>query len=141
MKLNIFVTEPDDRFDQNIPLGGLGNIDTFVEDAECTEIQLESSDFLPMINIVEVLGKLATKLRHGGVISVTCTDLLDMGRVITERTYSTEELNAAIYGEYHNPKRSALPLNELVNLLKSFDLKIIKKRMQHSNNYVEAIRE
>ena len=140
MKLNIFVTEPKSRFDQNIPLSGLSNIDNFVEDSECMEIVVESLDYIPMSQIVGVLEKLVTKLRHGGTISITGTDLLDMGRVIVERLYTTEELNEAIFGE-GLPKRSSLPLEELTNLLKSFGLKIMKKRLQSSMNYVEAIRE
>jgi len=139
MKLNIFVTEPDKAYDQNISLSDLPNIDMVVNDAECTQITLESLDYIPMVHLLPVLEKLVSKLRHGGTISVTGTDLLDMGRVITERGFSTEQLNEAIYGA-DLPKRSSIPLTELANLLKSFDLKIVKKRMQSSMNYVEATR-
>ena len=122
-------------------VGGVENLDEFVEDSEATEIlALDIIDFLPPDLVLPTIQHWITKLRHGGKIVIGGKDLWQISKALYYKIINTKQANEAIHGNEKKLRHNQLTMEELTSILEKQDLKILKKRINSLDMSVEAQR-
>lgn len=120
--------------------GNFKTLEGVVEVGEVTELLADTmTDFLPANDLFQTLKNWSGLLRHGGRIIVGGTDLYEVCRKTVIQELNIREANVLLYGN-HVRKLGQMSLGDLVEILKSFGLKILTKRVDGVNMVVEAIR-
>jgi hypothetical protein len=127
-------TEDTDAFDVS---GDVSKIDTTVTPASATEVI--ANDVLDEWNPREPIGRsLASKLRRGGRISFVGNDLEEISRAMFNRSINLDEANSLLYGQ---GKKSMATMEQMLQMVDSFGLKVITARVQAFQYYIVAVRE
>jgi hypothetical protein len=120
------------------------NLDEYIDTNECEEIVVEDVlESLPHNSIATYISHLATKLRHGGQITISGSDTNEINKAYYISAISLTEYNQFVFGTKASAwhfKQSSTNLNEVTNLLKSAGLKIIHKRLPNFHYSVTAER-
>lgn len=84
------------------------------------------------------------KLRHGGTLVIGGTDCYELSRNYVLGNLNTLEFNSAMFGNQESPwsmKQSSMSLKDLVDLMESVGLHVMKKRVYGVQMVVEAKRD
>lgn len=127
-------TEDTDAFDVS---GDVSKIETTVTPSSATEVI--ANDVLDEWNPREPVGRgLAKLLRRGGRISFVGHDLEEIARAMFNRSISLDEANKLLYS---NSKKSMATMEQMLQMVDSFGLKVITARVQAFQYYIVAVRE
>ena len=120
------------------------NLDELADDAECTEIIVNSLyDFLNLEDAVNSIKHLSKKLRHKGKIVLIGSDARELCRKFVEGSINIINFNEEIHGSFEETwdvKMSHFTMESMSELLESLGLQVVKKRLDNYNYLVEAIR-
>ena len=140
--LNIDPSQPNNP---DCTAGDFRNLDHYCGRSECTELIGETVlDNIPPVMLTQVLQNWAGKLRHGGIIRIGGTDLLELCKAVTYGHITLQDASFALYGDIRNVwsmKYGQYSSLDVVNLLKQLGLKIVKVRLNGFQMVVEAVRE
>lgn len=119
------------------------NLNSFCQDAECTEIySTDVINYIPYSDIELYISHLVSKMRKGCKIVLGGTDAMEVCKMCLRQDFNILEYNKIVYGEdKKRPTCCHMTLNVLSKLLQSNGLKIMKKRLDGLQMIVEAIRE
>lgn len=128
----------------NIKKADVRNLDGLAEDAECTEIIVNSVyDFLNLEDAIKSIKHISTKLRHKGKIVLIGSDARELCRKFIEGSIDIINFNEELHGSFQETwdvKMSHFTMETMSELLESLGLKVTKKRLENYNYLVEAIR-
>ena len=117
------------------------SLDAFAENGECEEILASNIlEYIPFPNIEQFILHLASKVAHGGKITVCGIDYVEVCKMAIRQDFNVAEFNRLIFGSGSQPRESAINLNVVATLLLSNGFKIQKKRLNGYNFVVEATR-
>jgi len=123
MKIEIYlpgVFEPETNDYDKIDLSEIGSLD----DAAYEEIYVDSClDFIPQRK--EFAKEIVRKLRYGGKITISGSEIYEIARGSMNRSLTLEETNSMIY----NGRYSISSVFDMVASLQQLGLKIIHKRV------------
>lgn len=140
MKLYVNATVPPQP--GYISTGFVKNVDSFAENGQCDEVV--SPDMLNFIHFSlaeDFILHLAKKVKHGGTISLSGRDPVEISKMLTRGEFNFIEFNRVIYGDANSrPIENTMTINSIVNILKSQGFKILKKRLDGYVFTVEAQR-
>lgn len=103
-------------------------LDTFVDDSECEEIICEFvTDYLPIQEVGPVIERWVKKLRKNGTITINCTDLRLLSKSMVYGSIDTLTANSLLFSPQPPYKKSALRLNDVMDILTQLGLKVEKK--------------
>lgn len=103
------------------------DLDTIVDNNECTEIVAgELINFVPAEKLVNVIGQISRKLRHGGRLCIGGTDLYAFSVAVINGVLNPLEANEAIYSK---AKESMIPMNDVADLLIRLGLVITNREL------------
>jgi hypothetical protein len=141
MKLNICVNGEYKENYKNIE--PRINLDDVVQNAECEEIlALNIMDYIPTEIVYNILKHYVSKLRHGGKIILGGTDLVLLSKEIVTGRLNIVEANKMLHGSNGEIKKNGqISLSDLDDILKSLNLKIMKRRIDGIKFYIEGVRE
>lgn len=151
MKLHLHFL-PDsflEGFDVSICLSStsdlIAELDALVCDAEAIEIIVDDViEYIPMSDLIEVLGKIVKKLRHDGEIIITGVDANAVAQDFASLKLSIEDFNILIHGKQSDRdtcKLSTLTQTGVVNFLtQTFGMKILEQRFEDHTFIVKAKR-
>ena len=109
------------------PVVGFTNMEAAVPPASAEEILAEDLiEFFPLKKVEQAIDYLLSKLRHKGQITLSCKDIYVLNYLITRREFDITNINLALYGDSLSV-RSVLSSEDLINILTSRGLKIVKK--------------
>ncbi len=156
MKINLTLAEDSPRsgfknIDPYAPLGhplrtigDVANLDEYCEDAECEElVALDVIDYMPALQLDNILSHWLKKIRHGGTIAIGGIDMREVSRAFVSQKLSLEDANLLFYGAQRAPwqyRKSTLTLQKVIDLLESKGLKILQKRINEYSYMVKAER-
>jgi len=134
--VNLDLVKGDDIFN----LGSHG-----IDDSECTEISVEDClEYVPHNQAVEAIKRWVSKLRHGGKIGISLTDCNEVFKAGFNKSCSQEDLRILLYGSSENQwghKVNQFTIEEIIAILTSLNLRVMKRRINAFKMYVEAERE
>jgi len=136
------------------PITGQGNelsvkadirkLDEFVSDSECTEIIAENVlDYLEAGEADQALQHWVKKLRHGGKIIIGGTDAHQISKMFYYKEIDIEKFNLLTHGQFSAPWdvfMSHTTIEDLLQKLESYGIKILKKRIDGFNLVIEGER-
>lgn len=121
--------------------GSFADLTAVVNMAECTEILADDIlDYIHISDMYNVVQHWCGLLRHGGKIIIGGTDIAEVAKAIAIKAIDNKQANLILHGSRVR-KASQISMDDLVSLLKSFDLKITKKRLNGMKMVVEAVRQ
>lgn len=140
--LNLSPIKPDLSLGQNwVCWSEFGNLSQFCEAGEAWEILApDIIDYLKISDIAPLIEYWSKLLRHGGKIILGGTDLSQLSRETYLGNVSVLDYNNMVYGNVAR-KSSINHMIGIVELLKSFGLKINKQRINSVSFIVEAERQ
>ena len=108
-------------------------LDRWIDDGECYEIIVDGIlDYVPFEQLQNYVTGLSKKLAKNGKLIVVGTDALEIAHSYFSGIIDTPQYNKLVYGEKRHSwefKQGMLQLEELCELFKSLNLKIINKRL------------
>jgi hypothetical protein len=153
MKLYINInTPPLSGYTTVDPAGGIAkktidhrNLDPVCETNECTEIYAPYIlNHIHFTDLDRVLTHYITKLRHGGVLRIGGTDVRDVAKKIIKDELTIQQANDLMYGansfNWVN-HCGAYAMHDIVDFLRSKNLKVTAQKSDDINFIVEAVRE
>jgi len=146
MKVNItqFPTTLEGYVNVNTTEHSITNLNGVCQDAECTEIIAQVLDYVHAHKLVPTLKGWVSKLRHGGVLVIGGTDILEVSRGVVNGTINIADANRAFFGAVDMGsyiKSSAFNCAEICTILKEIGLVVDKKRINGNEFVVEAHRD
>jgi len=130
MTTNIYHNEKNENYD-NLTAEELWN----VEDASLTSILIEHTlDYCEERDTVLQLA--VQKIRRGGTITITGTDLLEIVRTVSMRIIGVLKAQELLY----SGKISTVTINHVIKQLQNLGLNITQKRVNHHYYSVVAMR-
>jgi DNA-binding Xre family transcriptional regulator len=128
MKLHIHLNHQELSGFNNINVGteniNLGNLDSICCAAECTDIIIK--DILRFIGYEQlplVINHLASRLRHGGKLTLIFPDINSILRSYNNGEISEKDLNLVLF---NNGTRSCFSYNYIKKILQAIPLNILK---------------
>lgn len=113
-------------------LGSVTSLDTYIEDAEATEILARDVlDFMSPHDIDDIIEHWVRKLRHGGSLTIGGVDLPSVSQAIARGEMSIDDGNRLLYGSQDVPwnyRKATTSLLLIVEKLSGAGLKIMSKR-------------
>ena len=107
-------------------------------DGSLQSINIESTlDCVPYKDRINTLNDVWRKVRYGGTIELTGTDLDDLTRHIHQRYISTEEANQFLYSQ---DIQTCSPMSETRAMIQSCGFTIINARCNKYQYYIKAKR-
>ena len=139
MKLRISIeTEPLSGYITTVPKL---NIDDVASSNECTEISAEVLDYIPSQHMLDVIKNYTSKLRHGGKIVFGGTDMMMVAKDIVTQRLNLVQANEILHGDFDSiHKNGQISMADLIPLLESLQLKIMRKSFNGYQFIVEAVR-
>jgi hypothetical protein len=115
-------------------LGGVGNLDAYVDDAECdTVIANDVIDYFLPSDVDSVIDNWVGKLRTGGQITIGGIDIQEVARQLATKEIDINTANRLIYGDQQQPwqsRKSAITLSHMSDVLTSRNLKVTKRSLK-----------
>lgn len=141
MKIYIGVDiEIDDK--SYVNLGFRKNIDAFCMDYECDEIR--SDNILNYIHIDDMerfIVHLVKKLGRNGKLSLCGNDYIELCKSAIRHDVSISEFNNLVFGKSkYRPIISAVSLPFIVDILQKNGMKIMTKRLNDNEFFIEAVK-
>lgn len=125
-------------------MGDAFNLNHIADGNELEELVTnEALDYVPMPIADKVLSHWLSKIAHGGTITLSCVDLLEVSRHLQHRILSVDDANTLLFGTQKEPwqfKRGAYNLATLVETLQEHGFQILSKRVNDFRAYVTARR-
>lgn len=107
------------------------------ETNQITELYIDSSlEFVSINQVMEILAHWTTKLRKGGLIIISGTDLIQVSKRILTKEFKIPQVNNLLF----NNRQCCLTLDDVTSLLENLKLKIITKRLNDIQYIVTAER-
>lgn len=121
---------PDDPLRKQ---GDFGNLDEYVDDAECDElIATDVIDFIAPTQVLYVINHWKSKIRHGGTLVIGGLDLRRVAIELINHRLSMTEANLIIHGTQESPWQSRRSSYGLQTMLNHFqDFKVLQKRFDY----------
>lgn len=146
MKLNLLLNNPGGVRSGYLNLEGeaVTNLDDVADANEVTEIiALDVLCYFPNHLADQVLNHWLGKLAHGATITLGQPDIREIARAVLNRTIDLNVANELLYGSQQAPggeRRNVLTMDQLVAVLESKGLKVLRKRIQDHRCVVVAQR-
>lgn len=157
MKLNLLLGDPQGALPGYVnvdPLAGPGDHDRVrcdpadlqpVCDAgEADEVlALGLLEHVPAADVPEVLSHWASRLAHGGTLTVAATDLMEVAKAFAARMIGLDQANRLLHGQQGEAwqyKQSAHTVGSLASAMASLGLRVEKKRVNEMRAIVVARR-
>lgn len=122
----------------------LGRLDALVDAGEVGElVAMDILGFAPRPLMEKMLSHWISKLAHGGSLTVSVLDLLEVTKSLQNRLITVEQASELLYGSQDKPwrfRQSGLTLGALSAILQAKGLKVQKKRMSGFQAIVVAVR-
>ena len=117
------------------------NLDEVCEAAQAIEILGdEILNYIPVKHLGQLIQHWRSKLRIGGRLILGGTDLIEMAKAIVTKQTNPYIANQVLFG-IDCDRVSCLTLDDIENLVRAQDLKIISKRLDGINFLIEAVRQ
>ena len=117
------------------------NLDAVAQPNECTEILADNIlDYIPTNNMYDVLKHYASKLRHNGKLIISGTDIVLVAKDIVTQRLNLVEANKIIYGDRTEVKSGMISMFDIIPLIESIGLKVMKKSYNDYIFTLEAVR-
>jgi hypothetical protein len=141
--LNLDPLAPDDD-----PAGRVkcdpGNLDPVVDAGEAAELVAHDLlDRVPLAQANTLLDHWLSKLAHGGTITVSCVDLLEVAKSLQNRLITVEEASTLLHGEQGKNwqfRQANYTLAQIADTLRGKGLKVQQKRINEFRAIVVAQR-
>lgn len=127
--------------------GDITNLDAVVDNNECQELlAIDVIDFVPLQIRQQTLQNWSNKIAHGGIITVSAVDLVELARLISSgQLADVVEINKSIFGIANNVwqiRKSYIPLQDTVQMLvQSGQFEIQSVHFKNFNYYITARRK
>jgi len=103
----------------------LQELDT-VENASCISVHLaDCADYVPLSERAKLIKKAIGKLRYGGEITISGTDLISVGQQIMSGNMSTARSNVVLFGG----RLSADTINDVIKNIQAAGLNIVNAKL------------
>lgn len=136
--------DPHSYDKENITNGDVTNLDDIIDNSEATEIlAADIIDYLPHEVGIKTIGHWVTKLRHKGKLTVGGSDIYEISKVFSQKAIGLKEALEAMHGTQQKPwdfKVSHSTVSDLSEVLESYGLTVLKKRVNGLRMVVEAMR-
>lgn len=109
-----------------------------VETNQCTELLVDL--FLgrvPVDKVQEVIKHWVTRLRKGSKLIINDLDIQQLAKAVLSKKTPVQEINRLLY----NGRVSCLTLDNIISILQSLGLRILRKSLVEFEYSVEAIRD
>ena len=120
------------------------NLDGRVEDSECVELILDNVlEYIPSDILKPYMVHWIQKLRRKGIVCITATDFYEVSKAVTMMSIPTDVARELLFGgqkENWDFKCNQVTVEEVISILKSLGLTILKKRSNAFTMYIEAQR-
>jgi len=137
--LNVKNSTSNDSYER---IGLRRNIDFYSEQYECDEIY--SEDILNYINVDKIenfIAHLVSKLKRGGLLRLGGNDYIEICKMAIRQDFNVVEFNKIIFGSYsERPMESAITLNIVVNVITKLNMKVLTKKINGYEFFIEAER-
>lgn len=126
---------------ETIRVGGVQNLDEFVDNGEADEIIAENVvEYIPSPNLAATLSNWVSKLRVGGKLILTFTDAKLVSKEFSNYRTTLEEFNSSIHGSQEKPyliKRCSVTTLDLCkHLTENHNVKVVKRRINNSKGSI-----
>jgi hypothetical protein len=117
------------------PLGGKNplKLNDYIDDGEADELILDHVlEYCPAENIYNYLTLAAKKLAKGGTLTIMGTDLVILSEAFIRGEVNIVDFNKVLFGTKQHPwdfKLSAICLSDVNDILKSFGLKLLERKL------------
>jgi hypothetical protein len=120
-------------------------LDDIVDDAEAEEVSALRGyiEYFSTEESETVLNKLISKLKHGGRLILSFTDIIEVARDLSSYKLNIDDGITMIYGLQDKPenfKKAGFTYNYVAAFLRRQGLKIVKGRTQEYETIIEAER-
>jgi len=116
------------------------DLQSIICDAEAMDIIVDHAlCYVEASKIIDTLQLVISKLHHGGKLTICDMDLEEVIRLYSEYKMTLGEFNGCIHG-FKYIKKSSFSQKTIVDILKQYGLKILKRRYNETEFVVEAIR-
>ncbi len=120
------------------------NLDPVCDAGEVDELVAHDLiDTLPYREANEVLDHWISRLAHGGTITLSCVDTLEVTKMFQNRSLMMGQLNALLHGEQTESwkfRQGSYHLGQLANILTSKGLVVLQKRIHQFRAIIVAQR-
>ena len=100
------------------------------ETNQITELFIDKFlEYIPVENTMQAISHWFTKIRRGGKLIITGTDLVQVSKACLTKTLKVPQINQMLFGQGSLGRRSCLTLDDTVSLLEHVGLKITTKRL------------
>lgn len=144
MKLNITTKRNQEPVKGYQTVDFDADIDQIAEDSQCEEIlALNVIDYISVANLDATVQLWVKKLRHGGIIKISGTDLFLVAKAIDNKSMDISTANLHLYGSQETEddfKLCCLEAGQIKLTLQSLGLKVVKIRYNDPNYLIEAER-
>lgn len=156
MKLNLTLNTPTilggyTTIDPYAPLseghltGPVGNLDEYVDDAECMAIlATDVLDYFAPGDVDAILENWVRKLRHGGILTVGGIDMKEVARQLSTNELDMNSANRYLYGDQTQPwqtRKATITLPLMCDVLRSCGLKIVRQSLSNCFYTITAERQ
>ncbi len=149
MKLNLLLDNPGDcrsgfiNVDPCAPdgdefgrvRGEIWRLDAIADAGEVAEIvALDLLDNCQAMEVDDVLVGWLSRLKHGGMLTLSVVDLREVSRSVLNGNISIMDANELLFGKQERPwqfKKSVFTLSQLVEVLGNLGYRIIAQRVQN----------
>jgi hypothetical protein len=100
-------------------------------------------DLFPIVQANDILDHWISRLAHGGTITISCVDLMEVSRNLVNRFITPEQANVLLHGEQDRPwkfRQGNYTLSQLVHSLAGKGLHVQMKRLDELKAIVVAQR-
>ena len=146
--MKIYITNSNDELPNYTTFSPLRGINTrIISDEDCADseaesIIVESIDFIPLNSVVHSIQNYVKKLKKGGSITIAGTDAYLLSGEMVKRNLSAVEYNSKIFGgpSAYQLKMSIISVTDVVGILESLNVRVMKKQINSVNYIVEGIK-
>jgi hypothetical protein len=120
-------------------------VDVRVSDAEAKELIANNIlEYVKLSDVLNTLEYLISKIRHGGRLIISGTDIDSVAQDYCQHKLTIEELNILIHGDQRdisNVKLVTLSMNDLISFLTKSGFNILRKTYHEYIYIIEAQRQ
>lgn len=117
------------------------NMDSEVDDGECTEIHAPSIlDYISHNEFSDFMQAVFRKMRHGCVLTIGGSDLYESCKQFLRGDYGVIDFNKMLFGDKNIPKLAHYSLNTISDVCVSSGLKVVCKKLNDNYMMIRATR-